>query len=441
MIDELKTPLAAPTTRLGRGGRLFVFQAKLWWHCPILLWKKRGLQLAAALAYRTIFGIVPLMIVVLLIFQSVPGGGDLRQKVKHMVYRQLNLSGIEYAQKPGEEVRLTAKIDEIIGRFFTESGKQTATIFSVVFIVWASIGLLATIEGAFNQIWGVSRGRNWISRIISYWAVLTLGPIFLGAGIYATMKLSPYGPAEGTAAGTIVSAVLSYVIGVVVLFLLYFVLPNTKVKIRAALGGALAAALVWIVARYLFEYYVSEWKPYHTLYGALALVPVTVFWIYATWLIVLFGLELTFTRQHLKALDAAEIAAVTGENYFIANDVTAINVVRQIAGAFEERNAPVESELVANRLNMPPELTERVLDHLVAYGVLVKASEPKVGFMPATDPEKILLSDISDALAAACFAQKTTDQPKVVDEVLASQKNILAQHNVKQMLREMRRQQ
>ncbi len=439
MTDKVKT-LLAPTMWIGRAGRFLVFQAKLWWHCAILLWKKRGLQLAAALAYRTIFGIVPLMIVVLLIFQSLPGGTDLREKVKQMVYRQLNLSTIEYAQKPGEEVRLTAKIDEIIGRFFAESGKQTATVFSVVLVVWASIGLLATIEGSFNQIWGLARGRNWVSRIISYWAVLTLGPIFLGAGIYVTMKLSRYGPAGGTATATIVSAVLSYLIGVIVLFLVYFVLPNAKVKIRAAFSGAVAAALVWVVARYLFEYYVSEWKPYSTLYGALALIPITVFWIYATWLIALFGLELTFTMQHLKALGAAEMAAVSGENYFIANDVTALNVVRQIAAAFEERNAPVGSELVANRLNMPPELTEKVLDHLVAHGVLVKASAPKVGFMPAADPEKILLSDISDALAAACFAQKTTDQPKVFDEVLASQKNILAQHNVKQMLPETRRQ-
>ncbi|MHC4194705.1 MAG: hypothetical protein ACYSQZ_01925 [Planctomycetota bacterium] len=68
----LKKILTTPTAQLGRASRFAIFQIKLWSHCARLLNKNRSGQQAAALAYHTIFGIVPLAIVTLLIFQSFP---------------------------------------------------------------------------------------------------------------------------------------------------------------------------------------------------------------------------------------------------------------------------------------------------------------------------------------------------------------------------------
>ena len=64
-----------------------------------------------------------------------------------------------------------------------------------------------------------------------------------------------------------------------------------------------------MAAKNVFGYCITELKLYQTVYGVMAMIPMTVLWIYITWLIVLFGLQLTFTTQHLKTLDAAEIAA------------------------------------------------------------------------------------------------------------------------------------
>ena len=95
-MSKLTELLSTPTTQLGKASRFVVFQIKLWTHCARLLKKNRAGQQAAALSYHTIFGIVPLAIVMLLVFQSFPAYEDTGYKVKNLVYEQLHLSTIEY---------------------------------------------------------------------------------------------------------------------------------------------------------------------------------------------------------------------------------------------------------------------------------------------------------------------------------------------------------
>lgn len=433
----LKGLLATPTTQLGRASRFMVFQIKLWSHCARLLKKNRAGQQAAALSYHTVFGIVPLAIVMLLIFQSFPAYSDIGDSVKNIVYEQLQLTTIEYPNpdNPEENIMLTEYLDNIVAGVFTGLNEGTIAFLSVSIIIWAALALLSTIEKAFNNIWHISKGRNFLKRIINYWALLTLGPLLLGLGIYITTGYTVLGQLQKTVLSHIGPVVLSYLVATVAFFLLYFVLPNTRVQAKSAIWGAAVAALVWSIAKYLFGLYVIKFLPYGKVYGVVGLVPLTVFWIYITWLIVLFGLQLTFTTQHLKSLNAAEISAAgKNEEYFIANDLTVINIVREIANAFEQNKAPVEAAVISSKLNMPAEFTDKILTHLVASGILIKSSEPKTGFLPAQDPANIYLSEISDAVATVGFAQEPSNQTPGLNEITQSKRNILAQYNVKQIL-------
>jgi membrane protein len=438
MLEKL---LSTPTTQLGKAGRFAVFQIKLWSHCARLLKKNRAGQQAAALSYHTIFGIVPLAIVMLLIFQSFPTYSVVGEKMKGFLYDQAHLSNIQYSdpqpgpENPDKTIRLTEHLDRLVANFFAEVDKGTVTLISVVIVIWAALAVLSTVERAFNNIWHVARGRSFLHQIINYWALLTLGPLLLGVGIYVGTRYTIVGQIERTVLSHIGPAVLSYVVAAVAFFLLYFVLPNTKVHARAAIWGAAVAALVWAVAKWGFGQYVTEFIPYSTIYGVLGLIPLSVFWIFITWLIVLFGLQLTFTTQHLKTLDAAEIAvAKKTEQHFIANDTTAINIMREIASAFESSSAPVAGELICSRLDIPAELGDKLLNHLVNSRLLVKTSEPTVGFILAKEPANIKLSDIAGVVATAGFAQSTPQQAQTLEQITQSQRNILAQYNLKQIL-------
>ena len=432
MLTEL---LSTPTTQLGKASRFLVFQIKLWPHCVRLLKKNRSGQQAAALAYHTIFGIVPLAIVTLLIFQSFPAYSDIGDRIKTFAYDQLQLD-IEYPDPvTGNTIVLTDQLDSIVDSVFKGLKTGTIALFGAIVIIWAALGLLSTTERAFNNIWHVGTGRNFLHRMINYWALLTLGPLLIGAGVYITTRFAMLSQLQKTVLPNFTSAVLSYLVSTIAFFLLYFVLPNTRVKAKSAIWGAAVAALVWSIAKWGFGYYVIKFVPYGKVYGVMGLIPLFVFWIYITWMVVLFGLQLTFTTQHLSTLDAAQIDAVRKpEDYFIANDLTAINIVREIAAGFELNNAPVQAEIISSKLNIPAEFTDKILSFLVTRGIIIKTSDPKVGFAPAQDPANIKLADISDAVAAAGFAQSPPGQPENLTQITDSQRDNLAKYNVKQIL-------
>jgi len=414
---------------LGRAGRFAAFQVKLWTHCIRLLRMNRAGQQAAALSYHTIFGIVPLTIVTLLVFQLSPSYSAVGEKLKNFLYEQANLSGFETAVTDGEETGkegddvlvLTEHLDALVNSFFKGTHKGSIGIFSVLLVAWAAIGLLATVEKAFNHIWHVGRGRKLLSRIINYWTLLTLGPLVVGAGIYASSQYSGVFEHVGP-------LFLGYIFAAIAFFLLYFMLPNTKVRFGAAVWGSLVAALVWVAARNVYGYCVTGLNLYKTVYGVLALVPITVMWIQITWLIVLFGLQLAYTSQHLKTLDAAEIAAAgKTEEHFIANDVTVINIMREVAAAFGADGGPVSGEYICSRLNIPAEFGEKIFDHLVDVGLLAKTSEPKIGYVPGKDPANIRLSEISSAVAAASFGQDGRESS-------TNHLGNLSQHNLREIV-------
>lgn len=435
----LEKLLTTPTTQVGRAGRFVIFQIKLWSHCARLLKLNRSGQQAAALSYHTIFGIVPLAIVTLLIFQSFPSYSYIGERVKNFIYDQANFtafnSPVQSSDNPEETIKLTEHLDAIVARFFAETNKGQIGLFSILIVIWAALSLLATIEKSFNNIWHVATGRNFLHRIISYWALLTLGPLLLGTGIYVITQYSKLANIQETVLSNIAPVILSYFVATVAFFLLYFVMPNTKVNFKAAIWGAAVAALVWMAAKSIFGYCITELGLYRTVYGVMALIPMTVVWIYITWLTVLFGLQLTYTTQHLKSLDAAEIAAARKtEEYFIANDLTIINVVREIAAAFQSNQAPVPPEEICGKLDIPAEFGQKILDHLVNSKLIVRTSEPQVGFLPAKDPANIKLSDIVEAAAATGLAQPGTDQPDSLQQIAQSQRNALAQYSLKQIL-------
>jgi len=357
MFSEL---LATPSARLGRASRFLVFQIKLWSHCIRLLRVNRAGQQAAALSYQTIFGIVPLAIVMLLMFQGLEAYSDIGDKIKNFIYDQANLTAFESpvagSEDSTETVSLTEHLDQIVAKFFTATSKGVISIVSVLFVIWAAFALLSMAEKAFNNIFHVGRGRGFVHRIVNYWAVLTLGPLLIGAGIYATTRYTTFGHIQQTVMSNIAPVILSFLVATVVLFLLYLILPNAKVRMAAALWGALVAAIVWVAAKNVYQYCVTELGLYRSVYGVMALIPVTVLWIYITWLIVLFGLQVTYTTQHLKSLDAAEMAtAKRHREHFIANDFTVIRMMAAVASAFEKNSGAVSSEAVCSRFDIPGE--------------------------------------------------------------------------------------
>ncbi|MBC8378046.1 MAG: YihY family inner membrane protein [Planctomycetes bacterium] len=450
MIQKLKNLLTLPTNELGKWSRFAVLQVRIWFHFGrLFIGVNRCLTQAAALAYHSIFGLVPLAIVSLMVFQMFPAFEGVSEKVKTFAYDQMNLTSIEYPvesdvdngegspeqQTEPETISVANKLDELTQGYISKAHTGAITVVGLVLVIWASVALLTTIEKTFNNIFHVGTGRGFLHRLFNYWALLTLGPILLALAIYVSTQ---YAFKIGISQGFFVriAPVVPFLISVLAFFLLYFFLPNTRVSPGAALWGAFVAALIWTLAKIGFGTYVTKFVPQFAVYGVLGIIPLTVMWIYLSWLIVLFGLQLTYATQNVKRLDAAEFSkARRQEQCFLANDQTVIRVMEYVLNAFERKDQkPVSVESIAYRMGMPTDFTEKILNRMVQSGLLCHTSEPSVGYVPSTDGTHITLDEISRAISEVSFAQPSAADATNMRDVFDELDKHLSRYTLKQVL-------
>jgi membrane protein len=386
--------IAHPTAELNRAQRFLRFAVDLVRHCSGELQANDAGQMAAALTYRTIFGLVPLLMVSMLAFRLF---GDMDAAA-----RQLQSAAYSFFNYQVDPARPEAKAfkDALDERLFdvmrTVSGLSFEAIGAVgaLLLIWAALGLLISFEDAANRIYRAPRGRSWPTRIGIYWTVLTLGPILLLVILYATQywlgraeALPVAGPffaflgQFGSLAGSFLS-----------LTLLYKLLPNTHVRWRPAVAGALVAAGLWDASKWAFGLYVSRALPYLKLYGAIGLIPLFLFWLYVNWLIVLFGLEIAFTLQAMKGR-VFEHKDVRGA-LRSSDPQWLLPVMAAIARGFAG-GQPVGRQALAEELDLPLESVAELVERLEAEGlvnqVALRGTED-VGLALGQPPDRIPLA-------------------------------------------------
>ena len=134
-------------------------------------------------------------------------------------------------------------------------------------------------------------------------------------------------------------------------------------------------------------------------------------------------------------LETAEVPkAREAEGRFIANDMTAIAIAREIAAAFEGGRGPVSTDEICSRLDIPGEFGQKFLDELVLRGLLGRTSEPTRGYVLVRDPAHIRLSEIAEAMAGVALAQPNPDIHKDLHRIALDQRLVLARYNLNEIL-------
>ncbi|MCY1271415.1 YihY family inner membrane protein [compost metagenome] len=235
---------------------------------------------AAALTFTTLFAVVPMMTVTFAIISAIPAFQGAGEQIQGFILRN-------FLPASGETVR-----EYLIG--FTTQARQL-TWLGVLFLAITAFTMLVTVEKAFNVIWRVRQPRRGVSSFLLYWAVLSLGPLLLGASFVASTYITSLALISGPDALIGTKPLLRFMpllASVAAFTLVYAAVPNTRVPLKHALVGGALAALLFEIAKGLFGLYVRLFPGYQLIYGAFATVPLFLLWIYLSWLIVLFGAEL-----------------------------------------------------------------------------------------------------------------------------------------------------
>lgn len=234
-------------------------------------------ETAGALSYTTLVSLVPLTVAVLAMFAVFPVFAGARDTLVNFVF-------VNFVPAAG------VKVQEAL-QSFADNAKGLTGI-SILVMLFSALSMMISIEDRLNRIWRVHQARRWGSRLLLYWAALTLGPILVGAGILATSYVTAM-PFLGATSGqihTIGSSMLKtlpFVVTFCTLWLMYAVIPNIRVSRRDAAIGALLGALLFEGARWGFGQFVGRAQTYQQIYGVLATIPIFLLWIYLSWVIVI----------------------------------------------------------------------------------------------------------------------------------------------------------
>lgn len=310
----LKHAVTEPRDELGRWQRRARFVWDLFRYGGRQLKQDRAPQLAAALAFRTLFALVPVLIVATIVVRGLRGT-DAFMHLTHQLIISLKLDEIHIVP-PAEVVRnggsasmsLAEWLEELVGQA-TKVNVSAVGWVGVALIAYAAISLMVTIENAFNTICRAPQGRPWTRRVPLYWFVLTVSPIALGMAWWINNEVASWIDSVTTwqVVWTLASALWRLLASWCILVVIYTQMPNTTVKFRSAAAGALVAALLFEVGKQTLDAYLQNAFSISQLYGSLGLVPLFMFWVYLMWLAVLFGLEVSATLQALRGREWEEM--------------------------------------------------------------------------------------------------------------------------------------
>lgn len=235
---------------------------------------------AGYLAYITLLSLVPMLAVIFAMMSAFPMFEELRETIQNFIFSN-------FVPAAGDIVQ------EKIQDFVNNASKTTA--IGVAALAFTAMLLISAIDQNFNYIWRVSEKRRTSVAFATYWMILTLGPILVGASLVltsylTTMKLFNN---DTLSIGAHLLSVLPFFLSTAMFVVFYMVVPNTRVRFTHAICGALVAGVLFEIAKRAFAFYIVQFPSYEAIYGTLATIPIIFVWVYLSWMVALLGAEIT----------------------------------------------------------------------------------------------------------------------------------------------------
>lgn len=373
-LRRLVTQPGGEMTRWQRGLRFFVDLVR---HCASELRHDKAGQMAAALTYHTLFSMLPtivLAMVVLHAFVTKEHQQQFTETVVELIMPEAQLSETIAEKDRDEFYRARAALEENIAGLtqrVSEFNVGGIGMVGLLVFIWGATALLETVERNFNTIFAAPSGRPWYFRLPMYYTIITLAPLVLviaqviQAKMFGLLQSDPW-TAWATAPAAIVLPLFAMWL---LFFLLYILVPNTTVPKHSAAVGAFVAALAWFAAKEAFRFYVSH-AAVASFYAGLAVLPLFLFWLWLSWVMVLFGLELTYTLSAMQGRRLKSEAHKEHEDQVI-DPAWMVPLAVRIADAFRKGQTRSIEDL-ANAMNLTRRAIRKMIDALIESQIVLR---------------------------------------------------------------------
>lgn len=274
------------------------------------------LRMAASLSYTSLLAIVPLTAIAFAMLAAFPVFSDVRGQLQAVVFANLLPDAAQ-------------AMSEYFDQFIANTTRLTAV--GIVGLALTAVLLLGTIEADLNAIFRVAQPRAMMPRLLVFWALLTLGPLMLGASLSlstylfaasAWMGIDPFAGVAGTITGWLPTLIV-----MALLALFYGIIPNRPVNAVGAIVGGVVAGVLFAGLRKVFGYYVTTFPTYQTIYGAVSVVPIFLVWMYLSWAVVLLGAVLTASLTEWRTAGGRPINQTLGPGERLALALHVVSIL------------------------------------------------------------------------------------------------------------------
>ena len=277
----------------------------------------------------------------------------------------------------------------------------------IAILIWTVMKVLGNIESSFNAIWQIRTPRVWFRKFSDYLSMMLIAPVLLilstSANVFISTQLTRI-MAEVDILGYISPIIffliklIPYVLFWLVLTIIYMVMPNTKVNFQSAFVAGIIGGTMFVFLQWVYIHFQVGVSRYNAIYGSFAALPLFLIWLQTSWLIILFGAEISFAVQNVERYEFdPDIQNLSS----FSERVLTLMVARLIVKRFENGEEPLTDKEISQKLEIPIRLVRNILFVLNESKILtelVTFQYKEKAYQPAQDIHKITVSYILNAI-------------------------------------------
>ena len=233
---------------------------------------------ASSLSWNTIFSIIPLLVILLYVFTTLPLFQEMYDNVQKLIFSNL---------MPTQ----SKEIMDNINTFIANSDKLG--MVGAFYVIFAAIMFFKNYDYIVNDIFELP-SRGLMESIKTYLLLILLLPVMMGASFYLSTVIQGYLDKSEITSMIHLYSILPYTIVWSAFYIAYQLSANTPIRKRAAITSSFIASLIWYLSKSGFVFYVVHNKTYASVYGSISTVLFFLLWIYISWAIFLHGLRFCY---------------------------------------------------------------------------------------------------------------------------------------------------
>jgi len=341
---------------------------------------------ASVLTYYSLLNIVP---VVAVAFAIAKGFG-----LEKLIEKQV----LQMAEKANWQADITTQIISFSHKLLDQAKGGLIAGVGIVLLFWTVISIMGKIEESLNEIWEIKKSRTLIRKFSDYITMMVLGPVLLIISSSATVlvasqvkvivnKIALLGVFSKVI--FLLLNLLPYVSIWVLLTMLYLIMPNTRIPLRSAILGGVAAGTTAQIVQWIYIKFQIGVASYGAIYGSFAALPLFLGMLQMSWMIVLFGAEIANANEHYETYgfhpDYSRMSVSSKK-------ILMLRIFHLLTKKFSVGEKPLSAHQIAHALEIPVRLVRQFLFELSDVGLVVetaKGIKSEVAFQPGRTIENI----------------------------------------------------